>query len=358
MHLFFRMSNLLGIVFGTVVTVLTAVVVQAEEPSTQVKAQALLTRMAEATRKLDYRGHFTYEYGGAQETLSVTHTVKKGIEYDRLEHLTGPAREILRNGRRLDCRYVGDQLLGGRLQTLGSEQAGLSRFYHFHVRGRERVAGRIAIVVDIVPRDPFRYGYSLSMDEQSGLLLKSLLIGRKKQILERFQFIDLQVGPVPQVADAAVQAASSSRRVIDHLLSPCNLPAQTQSQRWHLSWLPMGFVFTGEERKYEKEGSSWRDVLMYTDGLTSFSVFIESVSAHSSLEGQARRGATVVYLQHLKSGENHYRVTVVGEVPLQTAQRVAAALVSKPQALIAPKPQELIVPKPQELIVPKPQASN
>ncbi len=289
--------------------------------------ESLLARMSESTRQLDYRGLFTYEYGGSQETLRVSHSVVNGVEYERLEHLTGPAREIFRTGRKVDCDYIGDQLLSGRLQGLSSNYSSLEHFYLFYLRGSERVAGREAWVLDVVPRDQFRYGYSLSVDRETGILLKSLLIGRNKKVLERFQFVELDLGPVASAGPAVPTLASSSHRMADHALSECNLLQPPTAEIWQANWLPAGFLFTGQERKQLEGDSVWRDVLMFTDGLTSFSVFIEPVAEVAALEGRAQRGATAVYLSRLQVGDEYFRVTVVGEIPLQTIQRVAASIV-------------------------------
>lgn len=296
------------------------------------QVEDLLARMASATRQLDYRGLFTYEYGGSQETLRVSHSVENGSEFESLEHLTGPAREILRLGRDVDCQYIGDQLLSGRARLLSSNYASLEHFYHFYVRGLDRIAGREAWVLDVVPRDQFRYGYSLAIDRESGLLLRSLLVGRNKKILERFQFVELELGPVAVAsmasagADKTLARVSSSRRVVEHSLSECNLSQPPEAEVWHARWLPEGFVLTGQERKKLDAEGAWRDVLMYTDGLTSFSVFIEPVAAVAALEGRAQRGATAVYLSRLQVGDEYYRVTTVGEIPMQAAQRVASAI--------------------------------
>lgn len=307
--------------------------------NTATEVEGLLTRMANATRQLDYRGLFTYEYGGSQETLRVSHSVANGSEYESLEHLTGPAREILRVGRDVNCQYIGDQLLSGRVSSLSSNYASLEHFYHFYVRGLDRVAGRDAWVLDVVPRDQFRYGYSLSIDRETGLLLKSLLVGRNKKILERFQFVELELGPVAVAsmasgaADKTLARASSSRRVVEHSLSECNLTSPPDAKVWLAAWLPAGFVLTGQERKKLDAEFAWRDVLMYTDGLTSFSVFIEPVAEIAALEGRAQRGATAVYLSRLQVGSDFYRVTVVGEIPMQAAQRVVSDI--KPVSSVA-----------------------
>ena len=65
---------------------------------------------------------------------------------------------------------------------------------------------------------------------------------------------------------------------------------------------------------------------MYTDGLAVFSVFVErgaEVASGTSAGEQASQGATVAYVT-VRGGQNV--VTVVGEIPIATAQLVANAV--------------------------------
>ena len=44
-------------------------------------------------------------------------------------------------------------------------------------------------------------------------------------------------------------------------------------------------------------------------------------------EGRAQQGATVAYTRAINIDSRFYLVTVIGEVPLDTAKRVAASIV-------------------------------
>ena len=295
---------------------------QAAEDAERVRD--LLSKMSTAVRELDYRGLFTYEYGGSLETLRIVHTVKDGVEYERLQHLSGPEREVVRAGQPVDCLNPGDQLLRGRLSKLGSSDS-IASLYHFYIRGQERVAGREAVILQALPKDQYRYGYTLAIDVETGLPLKSLLIGSKKRVLERFQFVELELGPV--LGEGDHRPESPRYRVADHGLSPCNIEAETSPERWQATWLPEGFVFSGQ-----REPAGRGEMLMFTDGLTAFSVFIEPTKSPVAIEGRAQRGATVAFISRLVSNQVPYRITVVGEVPALTAQRVAASISPLPSA--------------------------
>ncbi|WP_179957495.1 MucB/RseB C-terminal domain-containing protein [Exilibacterium tricleocarpae] len=289
----------------------------------------LLGRMSAAVRELDYRGLFTYEQGGSLDTLKIVHSVRDGVEYERLEHLSGPTREFVRRGQPVNCLPPGDQLLRGRLRALGENAGGLSAHYVFYLRGEERIAGREAHILQIVPRDEYRYGYTLGIDRQSGMPLLFMLVSemeKGKRVLERFQFVELTLGGID---DSELTPVSDRHRIAGQQMDGCRPPPSARTDNWQLNWLPQGFMFSGQ-RKIEPNG----DMLMYTDGLTTFSVFIDPVVDSYTVEGQARRGATVAYMQRVEKHNLPYSITVVGEIPPITARRVAESVKS-----LVPPPQ-------------------
>ena len=84
-----------------------------------------------------------------------------------------------------------------------------------------------------------------------------------------------------------------------------------------MAWVPPGFAFAGERQVRDQI-----DMMMYTDGLTTFSVFIE-VATGAIPEGVASRGATLAVMDSLVYQGKSYRITVVGEIPVVTAQKIA-----------------------------------
>src|SRR5690606_31964475 len=107
-----------------------------------------------------------------------------------LYYLTGPEREATL-AQHAECVAPGEQLLQQRLQLLQQNISSLDVLYNIRVRGLERVAGRVAIVLQVVPRDNNRFGYFLSIDRETGLLLKSLLFDEQLRMLEQFQFVEI-----------------------------------------------------------------------------------------------------------------------------------------------------------------------
>ena len=275
----------------------------------------LLAGMSHALRERDYRGLFTYEFGGALQTLRITHQVTDGVEYEHLEYLNGPSRRIERNGRDVSCLSPADQVLQGLLPSLEGNFHGLNQHYHFYIRDQQRVAGRAATVLQIVPRDEYRFGYTLSIDQETSLPLGAMTLGVNRRVLERLQFASLEL----QANDAWVETVEASARVKSVGLPSCQPPDDTLS--WDLSWIPSGFLPAGSSMTADVG-----EVRMYTDGLSAFSVFVQPMGKSVSAQGKAQRGATVAYMQQQLFGAAPYTVTVVGEIPARAAQRIAGSV--------------------------------
>ncbi len=287
---------------------------------------ALLAKMMDANRALNYRGIFTYEFGGVLKTVKVAHRVRDGLEYEKLTYLDGPAREIIRQGRPLSCRRAGDLLLRGvglPLDELRSTR--LQDHYNFFIKGQSRVAGRSVTELHVVPKDEHRFGYALSIDRETGLLMRSMLVamGKKNRVLERFQFVDLELGVMlvdedlmPTVDDHLV-ASIDSASCFDASEPPPTL------RQWRASWLPPGFVLAGYQQKTDSRG----EAMVYSDGLAVFSIFIDDMEqAMPGADIEASRGATIAYTTRKGIDSRDFTICVVGEIPSGVAKQVALSV--------------------------------
>lgn len=278
--------------------------------------QSLLNKMSQNAAHINYRGSFTYQNQNSIELQSfrVEHWIESGIEHDRFLFLNGPERVIVRDGQPVDCKAMGDELLQGGFAKLGPNLLRMDQLYQFEIRGRERIAGRWSRVLQAIPKDPFRYGYLLSIDEETGLVLKSWLIDENARPLERYQFISIELNP-------DVSQFKSKNLAHDHKASadvtPCNPTGLSKPSGWQVAWIPPGFVFAGE-----RQLANGQTMLMYTDGLTTFSIFIEASTSYVP-EGSGKRGATLAYMSRLSVNNKTYRVNVVGEIPIAAAAKIA-----------------------------------
>lgn len=291
---------------------------QEQDPLTSV--DELLERASRALQEQNYKGRFTYEFGTTMETLEIVHVVREGVEYERITHLNGVEREFVRGGRGQDCVSTGGFLLRGGLIPQAGGTVSLAQSYHFYIRGRDRIAGRDAEVVQAVPKDEYRYGMTLAIDRISGLPLMSLVTVSNKSAIERFQFTELEVGH--DIDMAAISPTGRQHAQLDGAELPCKKTPPGESI-WRAGWLPPGFVVS--HITSDNNG----DVLTYTDGIASFTLFIKPLSDPSSFkQGMARRGATTALMSVVPSAPHSVGVVLVGEVPFNTAQQVVTSVAS------------------------------
>lgn len=323
-----------------------------------------LRRMDNAFRELDYDGTFSYytkqnaqhmsvlgsstsgtvEFAQSRTTarlatFRVVHKVVDGVERERIVYLNGPRREILRTGDQVACvLQPGDKLLAleGALpsglygRVFAKDFADVGEHYEVRFSNRDRVAGRAAVGLDVIPRDEERFGYKLWLDDQTGLLLRSELRDADGAKLEIFVFSTLRVGP--RVARADLEPSMDGDLVWHRLFEPGEpQTAEASPLMWHTRWVPSGFSMTGADSFQPDDhghGHGVRRVktLRFSDGLTAFSVFIEPMPEDGAGSIVSRAGATVALTHRTTGAGGDHLVTVIGEVPVATARRVAASV--------------------------------
>ena len=297
-------------------------------------AYDLMARMAKASKELSYRGIFTYEFRGNLTSVKVVHIVRDGQTYERIVHMDGPEHEIVRRGDDKDCMRASDMLLRGSVLKINDNNySHLQDFYNFYIRGDTRIAGRAVSVVNVIPKDKYRYGYIIAIDKETGLMLQSVLINGKGKPMERFQFVDISIGADLNNIESTPELSASDDIDVDQ--SDClkaDHQAKVSSSQWVPKWLPPGFVLSS----FQPIGEDGQESLMFTDGLAVFSVFIDSDEKSGSLPAvDANLGATVAVLTKGFFNKQRYAISVVGEIPRSTAREIANAI---SPLLASPKP--------------------
>lgn len=301
------------------VALLSGKSVASECTQQDLEARQLLDKMSRSLREKNYRGVFTYEHGAQMQSLSIDHQVNDGVEYEQLIHLDGQLRRVVRKDHPLNCIHPGHRLVRFSDHVSDEKGCGLSDFYRVSVENGQRIAGRESVQLRVIPRDMYRYGYQFSVDKDSALLLKSQVMGQKGQVLERFKFSTLDVNN-----DVKTGLNQSGNKHIAHHPQMEHLVDSGNYGAWMISWIPPGFTLTSAP------ASSDLSAYTYTDGLAVFSVIVEPLDKTVTTEdgeGRAQQGATVAYTRAINIDSRFYLVTVIGEVPLDTAKRVAASIV-------------------------------
>lgn len=93
----------------------------------------------------------------------------------------------------------------------------------------------------------------------------------------------------------------------------------SQKPGWNVDWLPEGFSNVRHEVMPDAE------VLVFSDGRNSFSVCIERLGRQSVPQGVAQSEKMVAVAKR----KNQHFVTVIGDVPLMIAERIASSVSPK-----------------------------
>jgi sigma-E factor negative regulatory protein RseB len=273
-----------------------------------------LDRMSHSLRETSYKGVFTYQHGNSMQAMRITHSVKGNVEREEVTGLTGSGARVVRTEHPLDCVHPGHKLVRiGRNFSDAGGGCGLAAYYGLKMGGVKRVAGRKAIIVNVRPRDMYRYGYQMALDTETGLLLKTQTLAQDGKVLERFQFADLEIGDV-ELEGTQVDVIHHAAHSHGENLS---LLDDADTESWKVNWVPEGFTLT------DGTGDSGRDKT-FTDGLATFSVFLEPAPGLTEIgSGRARQGGTTAYTTGMIISGRPALVTVLGEVPINTARMVA-----------------------------------
>lgn len=284
--------------------------------------------VAFAGHQTDYSGIFVYQYGNRVETSRIIHVVETDGEYEKLESLDGPKREIIRHHGQVWC-YINHKMvqmdtkhqqMRTRFTDLPPEQLSvLNANYRAQEVGIERVAGYNTQAILLQPIDSLRYAHKIWVHTDSGLLLKASVLGDKNQVVEQYAFTQLQLGGNLD-RSWIVRDASAANQKAGSVTQPENSKGVTHiDSGWVVDALPPGFKKTMEVERLMHGKHRPVTQLVFSDGLSAISIFIElNDFDEDDVEGLSSRGAVNLY--HKVVGD--HLITVVGEVPPRTLMQV------------------------------------
>lgn len=331
------LTLVLTVVFMTVTSVTSTGLAaeQREDPA------YWLQKLGPALTKTSYKGVFVYARGDQVSSMQVAHRYHHGVVEERLVMQDGEIGEIVRKGRNVVCVLPEH----GRLELSSAIPSGpfaeaftnqlmpFDRWYRAEIIGRDRIAGHDVVRLALKARDSLRYSHELWLERSTGLPLKGKVLSGSGDVLEYFHFTSLVISD--SLPDGEFMIRTEGREVSRRLppeiaveAVPEKTPGKSPGKKvkgWTLGWKPDGFYPAAAPRSGSEEA------VAFSDGLASFSVFVEPAAgiempSGTSRIGATRIGATTVFMQRLESSAEDFLVTVVGEIPLETALKVADSI--------------------------------
>ena len=299
-----------------------------------------LRLMGQAAQKSSYEGTVMMSTAGRSGSVQVSHRVNGKDQFERMEPLDGPERQIYRHNDDI-------QILWPHKKTVLIQQRGallgvtrpwaqiderVADFYQIDLVGQQRWAGHGSMVLLLRARDQFRYAQRVWAEQRSGLVLRAETLASNGQVLEWTAFTQVNLEPSAARGWSLPDAKSlgAGWRWLRSDLKKTTLP----HEGWQVSDLPPGFRLLTCVRRgasgvpaslaASEPAAQGADVVhaIFGDGVTHVSVFIEPFDGkRHARELMLAQGAT----QTLKRRVGDWWLTVVGDVPAATVVRFASA---------------------------------
>jgi len=303
-------------------------------PVTQDPAE-LVREMSVALKTLNYEGTFVHLQGMHVTTMHILHASDAQGELERLVSLDGEAREIIRNNAVVTCIWPGSQSVvvseskpRDLIPQISADLAGNER-YQFSLGKPDRVAGLATYVVNVDPVDGYRYGYRFWIDQDTRMLLRSMLLDGQHKSVEQVVFTHIEYpntidparfdvnpdeGQLSWLQPKSARATSGLPKVLD-----------LQVDRVQFDTLPDGYSEVSETYSPMPDSDGPVSHVMLSDGMASVSVYVEYAGAaeqNQSTAGLSSMGAMNAFGLSTESAF----ITAVGEVPADTVKAIAMAV--------------------------------
>ncbi len=297
-----------------------------------------LQKMNHALATRNYDGTFFHLSEGRVETMRIVHRVRAGRVTERLQSLDGSGREFVSDNDELTC-YLPDQHTvlveprpdhGPFLGSLPQFGADVNEFYRIESLPDTHILGRAARVIAVTPKDQFRFGYRLWLDEKTAMPLKTQLCDSRGQVIEQIFFARLDMPESIPDSDLVPAVRTEGMRWVRQ--GPSHDNASPALSAYRASELPPGFRLTVAGAQTIGAATVPASHLVYSDGLATVSVFVEAqpgdppgtdagsnAPAEPPMQGLARVGSGYAFSTVVQG----HQVTAVGEVPAQTVEFIA-----------------------------------
>ena len=293
------------------------------------ESRQMLERMTAAMSQMSYQGTFVYVQGERVETIRITHVSDEGGVRERLVALSGPAWEVLRDSSGVRWVLADDQSVFEDaafdrpfFPELPFDQYDQAEISYTLAAGPEaRVAGHQVRTLRVLPRDKFRYGYSLWLEKHSGLLLKWELVDSDGEPLATLMFTEFRLGSEVDKNELKPASRLKKFKTVESSL-PSGRVQLKASPKWQPDRLPPGFRLTAHRYTAESADEIYEH-LVYSDGLASVSVYVESEEAGGDSPPRTKKLGTTHAFSRVNGG---MLITVVGDVPKITVESIGGAV--------------------------------
>ncbi len=287
-----------------------------------------LQAIQNAARQTNYSGTIYHQQGNDVRLSRIVHQFDGGMSRERLQILDGERREYLRKGDDVQCLLPESRRIIQEKRPVGANFPALStaapvdilRNYTLRKGPIDRVADAECQVIVLEPKDGVRYGYRLWVERTTGLLLRAQMLNERQDVIEQMAFTDVRLNEALDPARVRPSWPLDGWKTERVETRPVDL------NRWSVV-VPDGFrPLNAVLRRLTPSASRDAVQAIYSDGLATFSVFIEPEQNGAGAGVAKSRGSLNAYVHRV----GDMTVTVVGEVPPSTVKDVALSVKARP----------------------------
>lgn len=286
-----------------------------------------LERMSGAVATTDYEGTVIRRLRNDTEVLKVVHKVIDGEVHEKLVSQEGEGLEFIRIGDEVHCILPNKKSVlveksdhrNSLFSALPHAEIAQTPHYDLALQGTERVAGRTAMLLAVRPHDEYRYGYRIWLERQSGLPLKTEVVGVDGDVIEQIKFADIRIGH--NIAADALAPSVEIDSSYTWYREPARYRRVEPASDWAAGDPPPGFELISANSEIAEDADDSTTHLVYSDGVASVSVFIAANT------GKQNAGWSNMGTSHsFTVDQGDIEITAVGEVPGVTVQRIATSI--------------------------------
>lgn len=290
----------------------------------------LLQKTASAARQLNYQGVFLYQNGGQLRSVQITHMNTGGQEMTRSLVMDGSTpREVYSQGENVvifhpyQQKVLVERRRGQNLfpAMLPADMTLLKASYNAAQAGNDNIAGRAAYIVELVPKDTYRYRYRVWVDTETGLLLKMTLSSSDNIPLEQIGFTQLNMIGASDADSVQPKIDMSKQYVMQD-----EQPVQHVDNEWVVTQLPPGYRQIDHVARVVPGKSAPVNQIIFSDGIASVSLFIEPMAKGMRPKTGSKLMGSTNMCAHVVEG---HQVIVVGEVPAETVRQISRSVTFK-----------------------------
>ena len=295
---------------------------------------AWLQRAIEASRQASYVGVYAHSNGERTSTVRVAHVNAGGEEHERIEPLDAATHEIVRRNDDMFCRFPDaktvrlDPRITNRFfpAILAAPAEVIAASYDVQLGNTERVLGFECRWLKLEPRDAQRFAQRVCSEAATGLVLRAKTLDARRQVIEQYTFTELRIG-AGAVRTDLLKSIFKARTREWHGDGELRDEAITAETGWTVAAPPAGFRKVAELKRTLPGRAQPVSQIVLTDGVASLSVFVEpNAKPGRTAEVASEDGTTAFYVRPM----GDLLVTVLGEVPLATAQQVGRSVARRP----------------------------